>query len=66
MERVVLKAPQGMVYTNGTVAGNEIHLAVGISAEPFYLISEEAYERAFEEAAAADYVAALGRFGVAI
>ena len=66
MERVILKAPVGMVYTDGSVAGREIHLAVGRQGEEFYLMGEEEYEQAFEEAAPADYLNALGKFGVTI
>lgn len=70
MERVILTASDGMVYTDGCSGGRKIYLAEGQSAEGWYEIPEdvffEALERgvAVEEAAAADYRAALREFGV--
>ena len=40
MERVILKAPEGQVYTDGTMYGKEIYLAEGKTGEDFYLIPE--------------------------
>ena len=43
--RIPLIAPKGMVYTNGTIYGYQIHLAVNLDKSSFYLITEEEYEK---------------------
>ena len=66
MERVILKAPEGQVYTDGNTYCKEIYLAEGLNGAEFYLIDESDVpdiddgELATEE----DYIEALGRFGV--
>lgn len=40
MERIVLKASPGMVYTNGEIYGKEIYLGEGMSAEDFREVPE--------------------------
>ena len=49
MERTILKARQGYVYTNGTNYGKIIYLANGLSADSYYEITEEEYNRILEE-----------------
>lgn len=44
MERQILIASDGMVLTNGETYGKEIYLAVGVSADAFYEITEAEYE----------------------
>ena len=66
MERVILKAPECQVYTDGNTYCKEIYLAEGLDGTEFYLVDEsevpepEESEPATEE----DYIEALGRFGV--
>lgn len=40
MERIVLKASSGKVYTNGEIYGKEIYLAEGMNAEDFREVPE--------------------------
>ena len=49
MERTVLKARQGYVFTNGTNYGKIIYLANGVSADSYYEITEEEYNKILEE-----------------
>lgn len=42
--RTVLYADEGKILTNGEIYGKQIYLAVGISADSFYEITEEEYE----------------------
>ena len=49
MERTVLKARQGYVYTNGIDYGKFIYLASGLSADSYYEITEEEYNKILEE-----------------
>ena len=44
MERIILKAREGYVYTNGTDYGKIIYLANGISPNIYYEITEEEYK----------------------
>ena len=47
--RIVLYADEGMIITDGKdTYGKEIFLAEGISAEDFYEITEEDYEKILE------------------
>ena len=70
MERIVLQAADGMVYTDGSCGGKVIYLAQGETADGWYQIPEEEYlqalENGFGQAAQEDYHAALREFGVKI
>lgn len=44
MKRVVLKADEGMIYTNGTDYALIIFLAVGLDGKEWYQIPIEEYE----------------------
>ena len=43
MERVILTADEGMIYTNGTDYGKVIYLAIGTDPNNYYQISLDAY-----------------------
>ena len=68
MERIVLQAAEGMVYTDGTCGGKIIYLAQGQTADGWYQIPEAEYlqelEQGFDDAVQEDYQAALREFGV--
>lgn len=70
MERSILTASGGMVYTDGISGGKVVYLAEGQSAEGWYEIPEEDFVRAVEQGIPAgdavreDYLAALREFGV--
>ena len=49
MERRILTAKDGMIFTDGTIYGQKIYLEVGRSAEDFYEISRKEYENMMEE-----------------
>ena len=49
MDRTVLKAKQGYIYTNGIDYGKIIYLANGVNAEDYHEISEEEYNKILEE-----------------
>lgn len=49
MERTILKARQGYVYTNGVDFGKIIYLASGVSADSYYEITDEEYNKILEE-----------------
>ena len=70
MERTVLQAADGMIYTNGTDGGKMVYLAVGEDAADWYQIAEEEYlltvEGGFGRVTEADYQAALREFGVEV
>ena len=72
MERLILVASDGMVYTDGVNGGRTVYLAEGQTAEGWYEIEEEVFIRAMEqgvavgEAQQADYLAALREFGVEV
>lgn len=48
MERIVLRASDGMVYTNGTDGGKVVYLAVGESGDGWYEVPEAEYIAAVE------------------
>ena len=64
--RTILTASDGTVLTDGEIYGKILYLAEGADADLYYEITEEEYEKIVksEEAEEADYIAALGRFGV--
>ena len=75
MSRIVLKAAEGMVYTNGTDYARVACLYVGDSTDNWWEVTEEEYqakmaERAVEDdteaATDADYQAALREMGVSV
>ncbi len=47
--RIVLRANEDFVYTNGEIYGTTIYLAEGISADGFYQITKEEYENILRE-----------------
>lgn len=49
MNRTVLKAREGYVYTNGKEYGKIIYLAVGVSPYGYYEITEEQYKQLLEK-----------------
>ena len=72
MERVVLTASDGMVYTDGVDGGKIIYLAEGQTADGWYEVPEEKFisaiesGRALDEVTEEDYQAALSEFGVQV
>ena len=65
MDRVILKATEGMVYTNGKIYGREIYLVEGDdnSDNKWYEIPESEIS-SFGEAEFEDYQLSLSEFGV--
>ena len=49
MERIILKAKDGYVYTNGEAYGKEIYLGVNDKPENWHEITEEQYDKILEE-----------------
>lgn len=68
MERIVLQAAEGMVYTDGRCGGKTVYLAQGQSADGWYQIPEAEYLLLLEngDVTEEDYQAALRGFGVNI
>lgn len=73
MNRVILTADPGMVYTNGIDYGRVIYLAEGADPNAYHQITEAEYNAIMEsepsegdpnEAGVDDYRAALARLGV--
>ena len=69
--REPIVATDGHILTNGTVYGRIIYLADGMDASEFYEITEETYDEIMtdeepgeDDATEADYISALGEFGV--
>lgn len=54
MARTILTASAGMILTDGVIFGTKIFLAEGRSAEEFYEIPLEEYERMMEQEEQAD------------
>lgn len=63
MERKILKASDGMVFTNGEAYGKEIYLAEDVDESSFYEIPESEMP-SDEEATIEDYQEALAKLGV--
>jgi hypothetical protein len=51
--RLVIYAEEGHVLTNGEICGRQIFLAEGVSAEDFYEITDEEYQKILDEQRAA-------------
>jgi hypothetical protein len=49
MERTILKAREGYIYTNSTDYGKIIYLANGVNADSYYEITDEEYNKILEE-----------------
>lgn len=49
MEREILQAPEGMIYTDGAIYGTTIYLAEGKSKDDFALITQEEYQENLEK-----------------
>lgn len=49
MKRIVLKAAEGMVFTNGQVFGKTVYPSDNDSPENWYEIRQEEYERIMKE-----------------
>ena len=63
MNRVILKASEGMILIDGEIYGREIGLAEGEDGSQFYEIPESEMPL-FEEAEPEDYKESLLEFGV--
>lgn len=48
MERIVLTASEGMIYTDGISGGKVVYLAEGQTADGWHEILEEEYEAAVQ------------------
>lgn len=48
MDREILRADEGMIYTDGNTYGSIIYLAEGMSADNFYQITLSEYEEKFK------------------
>ena len=65
MERKILKAKDGYIFTNGEIYGEEIYLAEGVDETTFKEIpKDELVIDEVEEADIDDYKDALSKFGV--
>lgn len=49
MERKILKAKDGYIFTNGEIYGEEIYLAEGVDETTFKEIPKEEYRKILEE-----------------
>jgi hypothetical protein len=49
MERIILTAKDGYIYTNGVDFGKIIYLANGVNASDYHEITEEEYNKILEQ-----------------
>ena len=49
MERKILTANKGMVFTDGEIYGKKIYLAEGMNADKFHEITDEEYQAIIAE-----------------
>lgn len=49
MERIILKARDGFIYTNGETYGSIVYLAIGESADGWREITREEYQEIQKE-----------------
>ena len=49
MERIILTAKDGYIYTNGVDYGKIIYLANGVNPSDYYEITDEEYNKILEE-----------------
>ena len=49
MKRKPIKAPEGMILTDGEIYGTKIYLAEGRSGDEFYPITMAEYEKLIEQ-----------------
>ena len=49
MERTILKAKDGYIFTNGETYGETIYLAEGEDGKDFYEITKEEYKKKVED-----------------
>lgn len=47
-QRIIIYADEGKVLTNGEIYGKKIYLAEGESADSYYEISKDEYEKIIE------------------
>lgn len=52
-KRTIIYAEDGHILTNGEIYGRQIFLAEGVSAEDFYEITDEEYQKILDEQRAA-------------
>ena len=49
MERIILNAKEGMIFTNGEAYGKTVDLGVNDKPENWYEITEEEYNKIMED-----------------
>lgn len=49
MNRKILNASEGMIFTNGEIYGAQIYLAEGVDETTFYEITRDEYDRIMSE-----------------
>ena len=65
MERRILKASEGMIFTDGEIYGKTIYLGENVDETSFFEIPESEIPN-FEEAEVEDYMNAMSMLGVDI